>query len=49
MVSTFARESNRMDIGEIVKRSAASMSAAGNSLDQTIALGVAANEVQQDA
>lgn len=37
------------DIGEIVKRSAASMSAAGNTLDQTIALGVAANEVQQDS
>lgn len=37
------------DIGEIVKRSAASMAAAGNSLDQTIALGVGANEVQQDA
>lgn len=37
------------DIGEIVKRSAASMSAAGNSLEQTIALGVGANEVQQDA
>ena len=37
------------DIGEIVRRSAASMSAAGNTLDQTIALGVAANEVQQDA
>lgn len=37
------------DIGEITKRSAAAMSAAGNTLDQTIALGVAANEVQQDA
>lgn len=37
------------DIGEITKRSAASMAAAGNDLDQTIALGVAANEVQQDA
>ena len=37
------------DIGEIVKRSAASMSAAGNTLEQTIALGVGANEVQQDA
>lgn len=37
------------DIGEIIRRSAASMSAAGNTLDQTIALGVAANEVQQDA
>lgn len=37
------------DIGEMVKRSAAAMSAAGNSLEQTIALGVGANEVQQDA
>lgn len=37
------------DIGEIVKRSAASMAAAGNTIDQTIALGVGANEVQQDA
>lgn len=37
------------DIGNIVQRSAAAMSAAGNTLDQTIALGVAANEVQQDA
>ena len=30
-------------------RSAASMAAAGNTLDETIALGVTANEVQQDA
>lgn len=37
------------DIGEMVMRSAASMAAAGNTLDQTIALGTAANEVQQDA
>ena len=37
------------DIGAIVQRSAAAMSAAGNDLSQTIALGVAANEVQQDA
>ncbi len=37
------------DIGQIVQRSAAAMSAAGNDLSQTVALGVAANEVQQDA
>ena len=37
------------DIGQITQRSAAAMAAAGNSLDETIALGVAANEVQQDA
>ena len=37
------------DIGEMVLRSAASMSAAGNTLDETIALGTVANEVQQDA
>ena len=37
------------DIGDITMRSAASMAAAGNTLDETIALGVTANEVQQDA
>ena len=37
------------DIGEITLRSAAAMSAAGSSLEETIALGVAANTVQQDA
>lgn len=37
------------DIGEITMRSAAAMKAAGNDLDETIALGVTANEVQQDA
>lgn len=37
------------DIGQITQRSAAAMAAAGNTLDETIALGVAANEVQQDA
>lgn len=47
--SLYISESNRVDIGEIVKRSAASMAAAGNSLNQTVAIGVAANEVQQDA
>ena len=36
------------DIGEITQRSAAAMAAAGNSLEQTVALGVTANEVQQD-
>lgn len=37
------------DIGEITKRSAAAMKVAGASLDETIALGVTANEVVQDA
>ena len=36
------------DIGEITMRSAAAMQAAGNSLAETIALGVTANTVQQD-
>lgn len=37
------------DIGDIVMRSASAMASAGNNLDQTIALGVAANTVVQDA
>lgn len=37
------------DIGEITQRSAAAMRAAGSSLDETIALGVTANTVAQDA
>lgn len=37
------------DIGEMVKRSASSMAAANNDLDETIALGTAANTVVQDA
>lgn len=37
------------DIGEITKRSASAMKVAGADLDKTIALGVAANEVVQDA
>lgn len=37
------------DIGEITKRSAAAMRAAGSSLEETIALGVTANTVVQDA
>lgn len=37
------------DIGEIVKRSAAAMNVANSTLDETIALGVTANEVLQDS
>lgn len=37
------------DIGEITQRSAAAMAAAGSSLEETIALGVTANTVAQDA
>lgn len=37
------------DIGEITRRSAAAMKVAGSTLDETIALGVTANEVVQDA
>ena len=37
------------DIGEIVKRSAAAMKVANSTLDETIALGVTANEVLQDS
>lgn len=37
------------DIGAITKRSAAAMQVAGATLDETIALGVTANEVVQDA
>lgn len=37
------------DIGEITQRSAAAMRAAGSSLEETIALGVTANTVAQDA
>lgn len=37
------------DIGEITQRSAAAMRAAGSSLEETIALGVTANTVVQDA
>lgn len=36
-------------IGEVLSRSSAAMSAAGNTLEETIALGVAANAVVQDA
>ena len=37
------------DVGEITKRSAAAMKVAGADIDKTIALGVTANEVVQDA
>lgn len=37
------------DIGNITKRSASAMQVAGSTLDETIALGVTANEVVQDA
>ena len=37
------------DIGEITQRSAAAMKVAGSDLDETIALGVTANEVVQNA
>ncbi|MEY8365729.1 phage tail tape measure protein [Anaerovoracaceae bacterium 41-7] len=37
------------DIGEITKRSAAAMKVAGGDINETIALGVTANEVVQDA
>jgi len=37
------------DIGEIVKRSAATMKVAGSDINEIVALGVSANEVQQDA
>ena len=37
------------DIGEIVKRSAAAMKVANSTLDETIALGVTANEILQDS
>lgn len=37
------------DIGEITQRSAAAMKAAGSTLEETIALGVTANTVAQDA
>lgn len=37
------------DIGEITKRSAAAMKVAGSDINETIALGVTANEVVQDA
>lgn len=37
------------DIGAITKRSASAMQVAGSTLDETIALGVTANEVVQDA
>lgn len=37
------------DLGEILTRSSAAMSAANNTLEETIALGTAANSVIQDA
>lgn len=40
--------STNSDIAEILKRSASAMSAANNSLEQNIALGVAANEIVQN-
>lgn len=44
-----AFSANNGAIAEILKRSSASMAAANNSLDQTIALGTAAQEVVQNA
>lgn len=54
IVDRFNEVANRFpvsaaDIGEMIKRSASSMAAANNDLDETIALGVAANSVVQDA
>lgn len=37
------------DLGEILTRSSAAMSAAGNTLEETLALGAAANAVIRDA
>lgn len=54
IVDRFNNVSNRYavsagDLGEIVMRSASSMKAANNDLDETLAIGTAANTVVQDA
>lgn len=54
IIDKFNETANRFpssagDVGEMIKRSASSMAAANNDLDETIALGITANSVVQDA